>query len=379
MSAMLGWLHLLKVGKLSAEQQANALDTIERNARMQASLVEDILDVSRIITGKLMLKVGQVDLASVVAAALDTVRMAAEAKQIEVALELDDKLALAAGDPERLQQVVWNLLANAIKFTQPGGRVHVRMQRDGEEVELSVQDDGQGIAVEFLPFVFDRFRQADSTSTRVHGGLGLGLAIVRHLVELHGGTVRADSEGQGRGATFTVRLPCRPADSAGSERGLARAEGADEIAAPAASLGVSGQLSGMTVLVVDDEADTRELLIAVLEHHGASVMAAGCVSEALAALDQRAPHVIVSDIGMPEADGYELMRRLRALEDERRRNTPAVALTGFARPEDGARASEAGFDAHMAKPVDPVALIRVIERVAVERRTPPLDGVAQAG
>ena len=378
LNAILGWARMLRAGKLDAVRGARALDTIERNARMQASLVEDILDVSRIITGKLMLKVGHVDLATVVAAALDTVRMAAEAKQIEVVLELDDKLALTAGDPERQQQVVWNLLANAIKFTQPGGRVRVCMQRDGDDVELSVQDDGQGIAVEFLPFVFDRFRQADSTSTRVHGGLGLGLAIVRHLVELHGGTVRAHSEGLGRGATFTVRLPCRPADSAGGERGLPRAEGADEIAAPAASLGVSGQLTGMTVLVVDDEADTRELLIAVLEHHGASVMAAACVSEALAALDQRAPHVIVSDIGMPEADGYELMRRLRALEDAQRRSTPAVALTGFARPEDGARASEAGFDAHMAKPVDPVALIRVIERVAVERRSPPLDGVAQA-
>jgi PAS domain S-box-containing protein len=378
LNAILGWTRMLRAGKLDAGRGARALGTIERNARMQASLVEDMLDVSRIITGKLMLKVGQVDLPAVVAAAFDTVRMAAEAKHIEVTLELDEKVELAAGDPERLQQVVWNLLSNAIKFTPAGGRVRVRTRRDDDQVELSVQDDGQGIAPEFLPFVFDRFRQADSTSTRVHGGLGLGLAIVRHLVELHGGTVRADSEGPGRGARFTVRLPCLPAGSAAADRAHGHVGSAGEPAAPAASLGDTAQLAGLSLLVVDDEPDTRELLVAVLEHHGACVTAAACVSEAIAVMKERAPDVIVSDIGMPEADGYDLVRWLRALEDERRRRTPAVALTGFARPEDGARASEAGFDAHMAKPVDPVALIRVIERMAIDRRPPPLDGVTAA-
>ncbi len=371
LNAILGWTRMLRAGKLDGERARRALETVERNASIQASLVEDILDVSRIITGKLMLEVSAVDLGAVVTAALDTVRLAADAKQITVTLALDDGIALGAGDPARLQQVVWNLLSNAIKFTPPGGTVAVRALRDGADVMLSVADDGLGIDAAFLPFVFDRFRQADSTSTRAHGGLGLGLAIVRHLVELHGGSVSVASDGVGRGATFSVRLPLGATRAAGAE-GEVAPPAPSELAASGgsgggASLGGESQLAGLSVLVVDDEPDARELLTAVLEHHGARVTVAAGVGEALDALAGAAPDVVVSDIGMPGADGYELVQRLRALADQRLRATPAVALTGFARPEDGARAADAGFDAHMAKPVDPLALVEVIERIATVR------------
>jgi PAS domain S-box-containing protein len=363
LNAILGWTRMLRAGKLDPARATRALETVERNAMMQAALVEDMLDVSRIITGKLMLKVGAVDLPTVVASALDTVRMAADAKQITVAVELDAELELAAGDPERLQQVVWNLLSNAIKFTPRGGTVTVRTRRAGAHVELTVQDDGQGMPADFLPYVFDRFRQADSTSTRVHGGLGLGLAIVRHLVELHGGTVSVASEGAGKGSTFTVRLPLHEASElaayAAAEQRSAGARGAG-----APMLGDTTQLAGLAVLVVDDEPDARELLTALLEHHGATVTSSCSVDHALAAIGERAPDVVVSDIGMPGADGYELMRRLRALPDDARRATPALALTGFARPEDGARALQAGFQAHLAKPVEPVALVMMVDKLA---------------
>jgi CheY-like chemotaxis protein len=325
-----------------------------------------------------MLKVGAVDLRTVVTGAYETVRMAADAKQITVDLDVDSDVDIATGDPERLQQVVWNLLSNAIKFTPCGGTVTVRTRGDGGEVVLTVADNGQGMVPEFLPFVFDRFRQADSTSTRVHGGLGLGLAIARHLVELHGGTVSVASEGLGKGSTFTVRLPLRaPAsDARNGVRSATLDEEATASAARAAALGGEAQLAGVKVLVVDDEPDARELLAAVLAHHGAAVTAAASVAEALAAVNESAPDVVVSDIGMPDADGYELARRLRELPDHRCA-TPAVALTGFARPEDGARAAEAGFDAHMAKPVDPLALVEMVERVAAERRT-HAPSIAQA-
>jgi len=373
LNAILGWTRMLRAGKLDGARAARALETIERNAVMQASLVEDMLDVSRIITGKLVLDVGPVDLCAVVAAAFDTVRLAAEAKEITVRLELDEDLELGAGDPERLQQVVWNLLSNAIKFTRAGGTVRVRLRRDGGDVVLAVSDDGQGIEADFLPFVFDRFRQADSTSTRTHGGLGLGLAIVRHLVELHGGTVGVDSEGLGRGATFTVRLPLRAATRAAAADANTAARLELAAGETGAALGAESQLAGLRVLVVDDEPDARELLAAVLEHHGARVTVAGCVADALAVLDAAPPDVVVSDIGMPGADGYELLRRIRARDDEHVRALPALALTGFARPEDGARAAAAGFDAHMAKPVDPVALVDTIERVATARSALPLQ------
>jgi CheY-like chemotaxis protein/two-component sensor histidine kinase len=364
LNAILGWTRMLRTGKLDPPRAARALETIERNAGVQTALVEDMLDVSRIITGKLMLRVGAVDVRTVVAAAYDTVRMAADAKQIDVRLDLDDNVDLASGDPERLQQVVWNLLSNAIKFTPRGGTVAVCTRRDVSYVEISVTDSGQGIPRDFLPHVFERFRQADSTSTRVHGGLGLGLAIVRHLVELHGGTVAVASEGEGRGSRFTVRLPLRAVASDELE-GLGTSERAE---AAGRALGDTDQLAGVRVVVVDDEPDARELLTAVLEHHGAEVACAGSVDEALPLVEQFGPDVLVSDIGMPVHDGYELIRRLRALPADAARRTPATALTGFARPEDGARAVEAGFDTHMAKPVDPARLVEVVAKLAEKPR-----------
>ncbi|MDB4966473.1 MAG: two-component hybrid sensor and regulator [Myxococcales bacterium] len=363
LNAILGWTRMLRTSKLDAARAERALETIERNAAIQTALIEDMLDVSRIITGKLMLRMGAVDVRTVVAAAWDTVRMAAEAKQIQVKLALDDEVDLASADPERLQQVVWNLLSNAIKFTPRGGTVEVATRRDASHVELVVKDSGQGIPREFLPHVFERFRQADSTSTRVHGGLGLGLAIVRHLVELHGGTVSVHSEGKGEGASFTVRLPLRAVAS--DELQELRASEPAEAAGP---LDDTERLAGVRVVVVDDEPDARELLTVVLEHHGAEVESAGSVEEALGLVQRFLPDALVSDIGMPVHDGYELLRRVRALPADAGGRTPATALTGFARPEDGARAIEAGFDSHMAKPVDPAKLVATVEKLAEMHR-----------
>jgi PAS domain S-box-containing protein len=360
LNAILGWTRMLREGTLDAARADRALKTIERNAEMQAALVEDMLDVSRIITGKLQLNVGAVDLRNIVSAAYETVRLAAEAKQIDVCLIHDDEIDLASGDPERLQQVVWNLLSNAIKFTPRGGHVEARTCRDGSHVVLTVQDSGQGMPAEFLPYAFDRFRQADSTSTRVHGGLGLGLAIVRHLVELHGGTVAVASEGAGQGACFTVRLPLRAV--AGDELAGSGAGAAGRLR-KSRPFGDAQQLAGVRVLVVDDEADARELLTAVLEHHGAEVVSAGCVEEAMPLVQRVRPNALVSDIGMPGADGYDLIRRIRALPADEGGATPATALTGFARPEDGQRALQAGFTTHMAKPVDPAALVETVLRL----------------
>jgi CheY-like chemotaxis protein/two-component sensor histidine kinase len=332
-----------------------------------------MLDVSRIITGKLLLNVGAVDLRQVATSALDTVRMAAEAKQIDVRVTLEDESQLLSGDAERLQQVAWNLLSNAIKFTPRGGSIELSTRRNGSQAELSVRDSGQGIRTDFLPHVFERFRQADSSSTRVHGGLGLGLAIVRHLVELHGGTVGVESEGEGQGATFTVRLPLRAIAIAGDDlpeppRGYARA---------ARPLGEASQLEGVRVLVVDDEPDARELLAAVLEHHGAEVLSAANVDDALATLAKTHLDVLVSDIGMPGADGYELLRRLRA-GSSATATMAAAALTGFARPEDGRRALESGFDAHLAKPADPATLVETVERLARLTATRHRSGIIAA-
>jgi PAS domain S-box-containing protein len=368
LNAILGWSRMLRAGTLDAAQAARATETIERNAEMQAALIEDMLDVSRIITGKLVLDVEPVDLRALLLAAFETVRMAAEARQIDVQLVVDDDVPAAAGDPGRLQQVAWNLLSNAIKFTPRGGRVEARMQRRGAQIELAVSDSGQGIAADFLPHVFERFRQADSSSTRGHGGLGLGLAIVRHLVELHGGSVAVASEGEGLGATFTVRLPLRssaPAAAGDADRdhNAALPRSADQRSASAGA----GELSGLHALIVDDEADARELLAAVLEHHGATVSRAASADEALDLVGRGRPHVIVSDIAMPGIDGYELMRRVRALDETHGGATPAAALTGFARPEDGRRATDSGFDAHLAKPVDATQLVRTVRQLACQR------------
>jgi PAS domain S-box-containing protein len=375
LNAIVGWTRMLQSGKLDAARATRALEAIERNAAVQAALVEDMLDVSRIITGKLVLRVGAVDLRAVVGAALDTVRMAAEAKQIDVRLDLDETVDPASGDPERLQQVVWNLLSNAIKFTPRGGSVEVRTKREGSQVLLTVRDTGKGIPPEFLPYAFDRFRQADSTSSRVHGGLGLGLAIVRHLVELHGGTVSVASEGEGCGATFTVRLPLRAVAAVSTGGEVLPGARQERERRP---LGANDPLRGLRVMVVDDEPDARELLVALLEHHGAAVRAAGSVDEALPLIERERPDVLVSDIGMPGADGYELIRRVRARDAAAGALTPAAALTGFARPEDGRRALEAGFNTHLCKPVDPVELVETVDTLARSRSQPEHNPDASA-
>lgn len=360
LQAILGWSRLLRGGQADSSRLAKGLEVIDRNAKVQAQLIEDILDVSRIIAGKVRINDATVNIASVVRAAIDTTRPAADAKRIELTAEIDPEIGVIAGDEDRLQQVVWNLLTNAVKFTPSGGRVSVRAARVGTQVEITVADSGAGIAAEFLPHVFERFRQADATTTRAHGGLGLGLAIVRHLVEMHGGTVRAESDGPGRGATFTVTLPVRAVVAAG------QAGTSDEAAVRAVSATKEAQaLTGMRVLVIDDEADARELLVTVLEQFGAEPRAAGSVAEAMKVLEELRPDVIVSDIGMPGEDGYVLLRKVRALETARGwPSVPAVALTAYARGADRRRALSAGFRMHVTKPVEPAELAEAIARAA---------------
>jgi PAS domain S-box-containing protein len=356
LTAILGWTRMLRQGSLKIETQARALEAIERNGALQAQLVEDLLDASRIITGKIRLEVMPIDLTPVINAAIDAVRHGADAKGIEIHVHIDPAAGPVSGDPTRLQQVVWNLLSNAIKFTQKGGRVSVVLSRVGGAARIEVHDNGQGIPAEFLPYVFDRFRQADSTSTRPHSGLGLGLAIARHLVELHGGTVQADSPGVGRGATFTVDLPI--AVGASTLR---------KIDHPAAFLDAEPALQGLHILVVDDEQDARELVSAVLERKGATVTAVSTVSEALATIERDKPDVILSDLGMPGEDGYSLIRKLRARSPEQGGRIPAAALTAYASAQDRARALLAGFQSHVPKPIEASELAAVI--VSLARRT----------
>ena len=354
MNAIMGWAQLLREGKLDAATTARAVQTIDRNARVQTQLISDILDVSRIVSGKLRLDVRPVELVRAVEAALDTIRPAAEARDIDVQTALDAGAGLVSGDADRLQQVVWNLLSNAIKFTPSGGRVHVRLVRIEPHVQLTVQDSGIGIDRDFLPHVFERFRQGDSSSTRPHGGLGLGLALVRDLVELHGGTVQASSAGRDQGATFTVKLPV-----IGAVRPPAPElpPAAPESATMAA---LAGSLRGVNVLLVDDEADARDLFKAVLEGSGARVTAVGSGAEAYSSFTTSPPDVVVSDIEMPEENGYDLIRRLRGLPEERGGRIPAAALTAYARAEDRIRALRAGFQHHVTKPVQPAELVAVV-------------------
>ncbi len=359
LSAILGWARMLRTMKLDQDKATRALETIERNARLQAQLVEDVLDVSRIVTGKLRLDVRLAELRPIIEAALDVVRPAADAKAIRLEFTPDSSVGPIAADPDRLQQVIWNLLSNGVKFTPHGGRIEIRLENADTDVRITVSDTGQGISPDFLPSVFERFRQADSTAARAHGGLGLGLAIVRHLVELHGGTVLASSKGLGQGATFTVNLPLmgirtEPPDPS---RPYPILRDGGRFEAPSA-------LSGLRILVVDDEPDSRELFIAALEGCGAEVIAAASVTEALEALERLRPDVLVSDIGMPGVDGYDLIRRVRALESGRGKRLPALALTAYARPEDRARALAAGFDRHAAKPAEPGDLVKTVAAMA---------------
>ena len=359
--AILGWARMLRSGHLDAGGVSRGVDTIERNARSQVRLVEDILDGSRIITGKLHLEIRPLDLTRVVQAALDAVRPAAAAKKIALHITLDPAAARIKGDPDRLQQVVWNLVNNAMKFTPKGGKVEVRLERVGTSIELSVKDNGQGIHADFLPYVFERFRQADQSTTRRHGGLGLGLALVRHLAEAHGGTVRADSEGEGRGATFVVTLPVQAVFHEAVESSRPTPTGGAARASMSAN-----SLGNTTVLVIDDEPDARELVATLLRAHGAEVMIASSVADAIALLTQRSPMVLISDIGMPGEDGYELIGRVRAL-GTKAAQVPAIALTAYAREEDRRRALAAGFQTYLAKPVEPDDLVRVVSELACAR------------
>jgi len=357
LNAILGWAQVMRTGKLDESTSTRALETIERNARAQAQLISDLLDVSRIITGKLRLELHPVELPRIIEAALDSARPAADAKQIQLAVTISLLASPVMGDSDRLQQVVWNLLSNAIKFTPRGGRVQVRVEEVAANLVLRVIDSGSGIRPDFLPYVFDRFRQAESALTRSHGGLGLGLSIVRHLVELHGGTVAVESEGEGEGATFIVRLPVRTEAASTSEAQRSSAE-----QTPAWCH--SHVLDGVRVLVVEDETDTRELLAVALQQCGAQVVAFGTVAEALLELDRSLPDVLLSDIGVPGEDGYSFLRKVRARGAEKGGDLPAAALTAYARVEDRRRALEAGFQTHLAKPIDPSELVAAVAALA---------------
>jgi PAS domain S-box-containing protein len=357
LTAMLGWVQLLRSGTISADTVPQALETIERNARAQAKLIDDLLDMSRILSGRLRLDVQQVQPAEIVEAAISAAEPAATAKNVRLISDLAPRTGPVVGDPTRLQQIIWNLLNNAIKFTPSKGTVTVRMSRLDFSLQISVSDTGEGITPEFLPHVFDRFRQQDASTMRRHQGLGLGLAIVKQLVELHGGSVEAQSEGIGKGSTFVVSLPVSASFPPEPVRvdpvtPVKHEESREEIPLPS--------LLGTKVLVVDDDADARELLRSILAQSGASVRTAGSVDEALRQFEARRPHVLVSDIGMPGRDGYELIREIRTRDEENGGLVPALALTAFARSDDRRRAIGAGFHMHLAKPVEPAELVTVV-------------------
>jgi signal transduction histidine kinase/CHASE1-domain containing sensor protein/CheY-like chemotaxis protein len=355
LTAILGWSRLLEDGALDHDGSKQAVETIWRNAKAQAQIVDDILDVSRIITGNLYLDLHPLEIVPVVESAINVVRPTADAKGIRIETSFDSTPAMICGDANRMQQIAWNLLSNAVKFTRSGGRVCVKVSRVGPSVEIRVSDTGQGISREFLPFVFDRFRQADSTTTRQHGGLGLGLAIARHLVEIHGGTIKAESLGAGRGAMFSLRLPVVDSTAAAVE---AR-EASQFTLARSPEL-----LSGLNVLLVDDDSDTLALMAMALSNRQANVTAVSSAGEAIRAITQRRPDVLISDIAMPGEDGYGLIERIRLLENEETEQIPAVAITAYAKDEDRERALSAGFQIYLAKPVELTELISVVARAA---------------
>lgn len=356
LTAILGWSRMLEAGSLDEEVAERAIETIHRNAKAQSQIIDDILDVSRIITGNLYLELQPIELAPVLEAAINVVRPTADAKSIQIETEFDSQLAVVSGDGNRLQQVIWNLVSNAVKFTQNGGRVRVALHQVDSQVEISVTDNGQGINSDFLPFVFDRFRQADSTTTRQHGGLGLGLAIARHIVEIHGGTIHGTSQGEGTGATFSVRLPLLDSATKFSynQEKPPPAESSENQQMP---------LSGLHVLLVDDDRDTLELMTTALATKNARVTAVGSASEALEAIKLARPDVIVSDIAMPGVDGYQLLQKVRSL-DSGAALIPAVAITAYAKEEDRNRALESGFQGYLAKPVELSELVSVVAEAA---------------
>jgi PAS domain S-box-containing protein len=362
LNAILGYSRLLRGNMLTGEQFERAIETVERNSRWLTQIVEDVLDVSRIVSGKIRLDVRAVDLPSVIDNAIATVQPAADAKGVRLHALIDPRSAPVSGDPDRLQQVIWNLLSNAVKFTPRGGRVQLRLERVNSHIELVVSDTGAGIRQDFLPYVFERFRQSDSGPARKSGGLGLGLSIVRHIVEMHGGTVMADSAGEGHGSTFTVRLPVMIV-----QPGAAARQREHPLAEQRLPLQKMSNLAGVHVLAVDDEEDSLGLLRVVLESAGARVTTASSAAAALARLEEAPPDVVVADIGMPDMDGFELIKRVRALPGSVR-NVPAAALTAFARSEDRTKALQHGFEMHMAKPVDPGELVASVATLVRRNR-----------
>jgi CheY-like chemotaxis protein len=355
LNAILGWTQLMTKQGADHAVVTRGVDVIARNTRVQAQLISDLLDISRIVSGKLRLDIHHVDLPTVVADAIETVQKDADEKGVVIEGQLENTLGSIAGDPARLQQIVWNLLSNAIKFTPKGGTVTVRVRRLGADVEISVVDSGVGIKPDFLPYIFDRFKQADQSLTRRFGGLGLGLSIVKHLVELHGGSIRAQSPGEGQGAIFTIVLSASAhAETAGVEPGDAQSHEAQP----------SDSLKGVRVLVVEDEPDTREFLDRFLRTYGADVVAVATATEALAMLPRCEADILLSDIGLPDMDGYDLMQQVRRLEAKNCGAIPAIALTAYARTEDRTRAFRAGYQAHLAKPVEPAELVATIASLA---------------
>lgn len=367
LNAILGWSRMLRTNNLDEAHFAKALETIERNARSQTQLIEDLLDVSRIITGKLRLDVRPLEIASVVEAAVESLRPTAENKAIRLQVVLDPRAGLVSGDSERLQQAIWNLLSNAIKFTPKRGRVQVRLERVNSHIEIIVSDTGMGIEPEFLPFVFDRFRQADASKTRNYGGLGLGLAIVRHLVELHGGTVHAYSAGIDEGTTFTIKLPVIIVSDA--ERFPDEVGKRIHPTAFESSLKLESQpaIENLRLLVVEDESDAREMMRVLLESVGAKVTLVSSVADALEKLENSHFDILISDVEMPNEDGYSLIKRIRRADNAEYSEIGAIALTAHARTADRLRALSAGFDSHVAKPFEPAELLTVIAGLA--RRT----------
>jgi signal transduction histidine kinase/ActR/RegA family two-component response regulator len=347
LNAILGWINMMRTGRVREERRAGALEVIERNARAQARLIEDLLDVSRIITGKVRLDTNVLNLGPIVHTVAEGLRPGAEAKHLHLHVEIEPDVGHVLGDSARLQQVIWNLLSNAIKFTPEGGHVFVRLASEGDDIGLTIRDSGVGISADFLPHVFERFRQADSSTTRAHSGVGLGLSIVRHLVELHNGTVSASSEGIGQGSTFVVRLPS-------AERASAIARAGDHR--------TRVDLGGLRILVVDDDDDTRDMVTEALRSAGAAVVAAASAHEALAVLERQDADVLISDIGLPNTDGYSLIGRVRAMTGSARR-IPAIALTAYAGHEDRQHALDAGYHIHLAKPVELDALFAAIEEL----------------
>lgn len=363
LNAILGWIRLLRGGDLPESKREHAFEIIERNANAQDKLVADLLDISRVITGKIRINPSQVDLAGVVDMVIEGMRPAAEAKRLQINVDLDTAGSLMRGDGDRLQQVVWNLLSNAVKYTPKNGVIDVTLRRVSSDIELVVHDSGEGIPPQHLPHVFDNFHPVDSSPGRAHGGLGIGLSIARHLVELHGGSIDARSPGVGRGTTITVRLPVGPLVS--TTLGVTRVPATAE---QAVSKPLAPGAEGVRVLVVDDEADARDLVAYVFESCGMQVRAAASAAEARTELQTFTPHVIVSDIGMPAEDGYALIRSIRALPADDKKGVPAIALTAFARGEDRTRALLAGFNVHMTKPVEPTALVQAVLDLAGQVR-----------